>query len=83
MLTLWLNHLFNVVLLTFVVFVLSLLICSFCFCLLLIIFFPFSTANSSNILKSKVVACVTNIDENCKNVCFESKVLNQYATFAF
>ena len=38
-------------------------------------------ANSSIVLKFKVVACMTDIDENCRNVCFEGKVLNQYGTF--
>ena len=40
-------------------------------------------ANSFVVLKSKVVACVTNINENCRNVCFEGKVLNQYDNFDY
>ena len=39
--------------------------------------------NSSIFLKSKIVACVINIDENCENICFESKVLNQFGTFDY
>ena len=35
------------------------------------------------VLKSKVVASVTKIDENYINVCFEGKVLNQYGTFDY
>ena len=37
----------------------------------------------ANSLKSKVVACVTDIDKNCRNVCFEGKVLNRYGTFDY
>ena len=40
-------------------------------------------ANSSLFLKFKVVACMTNINENCRYVCFEDKVLNQYVTFGY
>ena len=44
----------------------SLLRCSFCFCLLLIsLFLFFLMANSSIVLKFKIVEHVTNIDENC------------------
>ena len=39
--------------------------------------------NSSIVLKSKVVAYVTNIDENCRTVCLKNKVLNQYGTFDY
>ena len=86
MFLLLLNHLINIVLLAFVMFVLSLIIYSFCFSLLFVsffFFFFFSMANPSIVLKSKVVACMTNIDENCRNVCFESKVLNHYGTFDY
>ena len=40
-------------------------------------------ANSFIVLKSKVVVCMTDIDESCRNVCFEGKVLNQYGTFEY
>ena len=40
-------------------------------------------ANSFIVLKSKIVERVTNIDENCKNVCFEGKVLNQHGIFYY
>ena len=40
-------------------------------------------ANFSIVLKSKVVAGVTNINENCKNVWFKGKVLNRYGTFNY
>ena len=38
-------------------------------------------ANSSIVLKFKIVEHVIDIDENCRNVCFEGTVLNQYSTF--
>ena len=47
------------------------------------LFFSFSMANSSIVLKSKIVKHFTDIDENCRNVCFESKVLNQYDIFDY
>ena len=40
-------------------------------------------ANSFIFLKSKVVVCVTNINENYRNACFEGKILNQYGTFDY
>ena len=46
-------------------------------------FLFFSMANSSIVLKFKVVACMTNIDENYRNVCFNNKVLKQNNTFDY
>ena len=55
----------------------------FSFSLLFVSHFFFINGNFSIDLKFKVVACVTNINENCKNVCFEGKALNQHDTFDY
>ena len=64
-----------------------LLTCSFCFSLLLVsLFFSFlffSMANSSILFKFKIVERVNNSDENCRNVCFEGKILNKYGNFDY
>ena len=39
--------------------------------------------SSSTNLKSEVVASVIDVDENCRNVYFECKILNQHGTFDY
>ena len=57
--------------------------CSFYFYLLLVSLFFLFKSQLFYCLKSKIVELVTNIDENCRNVCFEGKVLNRYGIFDY